>query len=138
MTSNGRTHFEQLDVLAATPGGRGDAAQPGLTASHDPLVANSRRIDFAGVNAVALRNLPALLSRWLPDGRVEGREWSCRNPRRADRHAGSFKINLRTGRWADFASGDKGGDVVSLCAFLHNLSQVEAARRLAGMLGVAL
>jgi hypothetical protein len=94
-------------------------------------------VDFARVNQAALSALPSLLSRWLPDGRACGREYVALNPRRADRHAGSFKINLRSGRWADFATGDKGGDVVSLAAYLHGLSQVEAARRVAAMLGIA-
>ena len=94
------------------------------------------RIDFAAVNAAALRALPALLARWTPDGRRTGREWVARNPTRADTHAGSFKVNLQTGRWSDFATGDKGGDPVSLAAYLHSLSQAEAARRLASMLGL--
>ena len=94
------------------------------------------RIDFATINAVALLALPALLARWTPDGRAVGREWTARNPRRADAHAGSFKVNLQTGRWSDFATGDRGGDPVSLAAYLHSLSQAEAARRLAEMLGV--
>jgi hypothetical protein len=59
-----------------------------------------------------------------------------RNPRRNDRRPGSFSVNVRTGRWADFASGDKGGDVVSLAAFIFNLEQGEAARRLAKMLNM--
>ena len=58
------------------------------------------------------------------------------NPNRADRRPGSFSINVRTGRWCDFATGDRGGDPVSLAAYLFNLSQVDAARRLAGMLGL--
>jgi hypothetical protein len=53
------------------------------------------------------------------------------NPRRQDSHPGSFKVNLRTGRWADFATGDKGGDVISLLAYLKGISQSEAARHLA-------
>ena len=79
-------------------------------------------IEFAQVNGVALKVLPKLLHRWLPDGRREGREWVARNPRRNDRQPGSFKINLRTGRWADFATGAKGGDVISLCAYLFGLT----------------
>jgi hypothetical protein len=94
-------------------------------------------IDFPSINTAAVRVLPALLARWLPDGRRQGQEWEARNPTRPDRHPGSFKVNLATGRWADFATGDRGGDVVSLAAYLHGLSQVEAARRLAAMLGVA-
>src|SRR5215213_10862527 len=93
-------------------------------------------IDFGAVNRAALSALPALVQRWLRDGRREGHEWVARNPTRADRRPGSFKVNLRTGRWADFASGDKGGDAISLAAHLHNLTQSEAARRLAEMLGV--
>ena len=94
------------------------------------------RIDFAAVNAAALHALPEILARWTPDGKAIGREWTARNPRRLDNHAGSFKVNLRTGRWSDFATGDRGGDPVSLAAYLHGLTQIEAARRLAGMLGL--
>ena len=66
-------------------------------------------IDFETINRAALAALPAILRRLLPDGRIIGGKWISRNPTRADRRPGSFKINLRTGRWADFATGDKGG-----------------------------
>jgi hypothetical protein len=95
----------------------------------------SRPADFATINGDALANLHAILRRWLPDGRVIGREYVARNPTRMDRQPGSFKVNLETGRWADFAPGDKGGDPVSLAAYLACCSQSEAARRLAQMLG---
>jgi hypothetical protein len=98
--------------------------------------ARPHRVDFDLINGAALRELRALLTRWLPDGRFEGQEFVARNPRRADHNPGSFKVNLRTGRWADFATGDRGGDPVSLAAFLFGLSQVEAARKLAHMLGL--
>lgn len=93
-------------------------------------------LDFAAVHRAALPALPALLRRWLPDGRLEGREYVARNPRRADRRPGSFKVNIATGRWADFATGDRGGDIVALAAFLFGLRQSEAALQLADMLGV--
>jgi len=95
------------------------------------------RIDFGAINRAALPYAPALLHRWLPDGRRQGSEWVARNPRRDDRRPGSFKVNLRTGRWADFATGDKGGDVISLTAYLFGLSQAEAARNLANMVGIS-
>lgn len=94
-------------------------------------------VDFAAVNGAAVQSLPALLQRWLPDGRREGQEWVVRNPRRVDRSPGSFKVNLRTGRWADFATGDRGGDLISLVAFLFDLSQPEAARRFASLLSIS-
>jgi hypothetical protein len=65
-----------------------------------------------------------------------GREHVARNPKRHDRQPGSFKVNVVTGRWADFATGDCGGDPVSLAAYLFGLTQAEAARRLAEMLGM--
>ncbi len=55
------------------------------------------RIDFAAVNAAALRVLPSLLQRWVPGGVVRGAEYTALNPKRADRRAGSFRVNTRTG-----------------------------------------
>lgn len=94
------------------------------------------RISFDSVNRAALASLPSLLRRWLPDGRERGGEWVARNPTRHDKRPGSFKVNTRTGKWADFATGDAGGDVVSLAAYLAGTRQIEAARNLADMLGV--
>ncbi len=94
------------------------------------------RLDFDAINRAGLASLPALLRRWLPDGRLVGHEFEARNPRRADRHPGSFRVNIHSGKWADFATGDKGGDVVSLAAYLSGTGQAEAARALAEMLGV--
>lgn len=94
--------------------------------------------DFARINAAALAAFPALLDRWLPGGRRIGREYVVLNPKRADQRPGSFSINVNTGRWSDFATfGARGGDPVSLAAYLFDLSQVEAARRVAGMLGIS-
>jgi hypothetical protein len=97
----------------------------------------SKQINFEAINRAAIRSLPAIVSRWLPDGAHEGPEWVCLNPRRDDHNLGSFKVNLDNGMWADFATGDCGGDPVSLAAYLHDLSQVNAAKQLAKMLGVS-
>lgn len=94
-------------------------------------------LSFEIINDAAIAVLPALCARWLPDGRRTGHEWVARNPRRNDRKPGSFSVNLTSGRWADFATGDRGGDVVSLAAYLAGSSQIEAARALAVMLGVS-
>jgi hypothetical protein len=94
-------------------------------------------IDFNVVNRAVMAALPAVLERLLPDGRLRGREYVARNPTRADRRPGSFRINARTGRWADFSTGDSGGDPVSLVAYLEQVTQVEAARLLAQMLAAA-
>ena len=93
-------------------------------------------INFAAINRAALAAFPAVLARILPGGKRVGAEYIVLNPTRADFHPGSFKINLHSGRWADFATDDKGSDPVSLVAYLAGLSQGEAARQLARMLGV--
>ena len=95
-----------------------------------------RRIAFSAIAASAASHAEIIVSRWLPDGRREGREWVARNPRRADSRLGSFKVNLTSGRWGDFATGDKGGDLIALAAFLFDLKQDEAARSVAEMVGV--
>ena len=101
------------------------------------MIPARRSIPFDAINRAALSTLPALLARWLPDGRREGHEWTARNPRRADRKPGSFRINMNTGKWSDFATGDSGGDPVSLAAYLAGIGQADAARKLADMLGVS-
>ena len=93
-------------------------------------------IDFSRIRTAALNSLPAILHRWLPDGKREGHEWVSRNPRRGDRTPGSFKVNMNTGRWSDFATGDAGGDLISLAAYLFGLSQIEAAKKMSVMLGL--
>ena len=95
------------------------------------------RIDFDEVRALALRNALAICHRVLPGGRVVGGEYEVRNPKRIDRNPGSFRINVRTGRWSDFATGDSGGDVISLVAYLFDISQLEAARRLSSLLSLS-
>jgi hypothetical protein len=96
------------------------------------------KIDFVTINRAALAALPVLVRRWLPHGRQRGREYLARNPTRDDRSPGSFSINVLTGHWADFAdaSQGKGGDPISLYAYLRNIGQGAAARELAQMLQV--
>jgi len=95
----------------------------------------TERIDFQAINYEALPELPRLLRQWLPDGRLVHGEWVARNPTRTDKSPGSFLINTHSGKWADFATGDRGGDIVSLLAYLEGVSQVEAAVMLSWMLG---
>jgi putative DNA primase/helicase len=94
-------------------------------------------IDFQGIKAAALRNARSLLPRLIPGGKFRSREYIVLNPRRADRSPGSFKVNYKTGEWCDFAlEGAKGGDLISLTAYVRDTSQGDAARELADMVGV--
>jgi hypothetical protein len=94
------------------------------------------RVNFGRVNDAAQNAGISVLRAFLPDGIVQGSEYVATNPTRSDNRRGSFKVNIATFKWADFATGDRGGDPVALVAFVCGLPQREAAIRLAEALGV--
>ena len=62
------------------------------------------------------------------EGRPRGNVWQTKNPRRVDRHGGSFTVwvkGVSPGAWKDFATGEK-GDVLDLVAFLKACDRKEA------------
>jgi len=93
--------------------------------------------DFKQIAARALDQIEAVCARWLPAGKRSGHEWEI-----GDRHGApgkSLKVHLtgtKAGQWADFADDAKGGDLVSLVAYVDGSSQADAARKLADFLGV--
>lgn len=100
------------------------------------LIQKPRRIgvDFDAIRAASQRDAHAICRRVLPGGKLNGVEYVVKNPKRADRTAGSFSVNVRTGAWGDFATGDRGTDMIGLVAFLFDQTRTEAARNLATML----
>ena len=96
-----------------------------------------KRDIFAEVNAAAHSQIRSLAERWLSRTRMSGDNLMALNPTRADKSIGSFGINVKTGAWADFATDDAGGDIISFFAYLRGMSQIEAARELADILGVS-
>jgi len=95
------------------------------------------RLDFSLIDRLALHHSTVILQRWLPGGQVHCGEYVVCNPRREDRHVGSFKINVRNGRWADFATGDGGSGFISLAAYVFRLRPYQAAQHIADMLGMS-
>jgi len=77
------------------------------------------RVDFRAVSSAALGALDIIVPRLLPDGYRSGDEWVARNPTRNDGRPGSFKVNLTTGVWSDFATADTGGDAIDLMVYLE-------------------
>jgi len=74
-----------------------------------------------------LANWEDILLPLLPDGEVQGVELVARNPRREDKSPGSFRLNLDSGAWADFAlEGVKGADPVSFLAYVLDKPPAEA------------
>lgn len=91
-------------------------------------------IDFAALSAALLERVTQLLELWLPGGHYAGHEYVCAG---LGGGAGrSLSINTKTGQWADFAGDDKGNDLLSLYAAIHNLSQGKAAKQVAAETGL--
>lgn len=95
-------------------------------------------IPFREIADRALMSARYIVSEVAPSGRVVGNEYKALNPRRNDQRIGSFSINLETGRWADFACGEAGGDLISYVAYCKCMTQAEAARWLADRLGMGI
>jgi hypothetical protein len=69
----------------------------------------------------------------LPNGKVEASEFVSLNPTRIDKKLGSFRINTISGKWSDFATNDRGGDLIALYAYLKGISNYEAACAIVGV-----
>ena len=76
-----------------------------------------RPVPYAEIIEAAQPYIIEIARNVAPDGKVCGHEWVALNPTRHDRHPGSFRINFWTGCWADFATRDRGGDVISYVAY---------------------
>ncbi len=90
---------------------------------------------FSDVARKARHHAAWLVAAWLPRGKRQGQYWLACNPKRADKRMGSFRVNLQTGQWGDFAIGLTGGDLISLKAYLLGIGQHQACTLLATELG---
>lgn len=81
---------------------------------------------FSVVKELLQRDVAVLVREMLPGAVLSGGVWSARNPRRADRTAGSFVVwkHPTPGAWKDYATDDK-GDVVDLVAHLRGWDRKE-------------
>ncbi len=97
----------------------------------DKLYTTSRRNDqYQSTNAFFLNSLHTYLKQRLPSGKPEGSEFVSLNPMRSDSNAGSFRIDIQTGKLADFATFYKGEDLISLYDFLNKFRQSKALKRM--------
>jgi putative DNA primase/helicase len=87
-------------------------------------------IDFSGLASQLLSSARTLLPTWFPAGKFRGHEFVVGDL--SGEQGDSLSINVNTGKWCDFSTGEKGGDLVSLFAAIHKISQAEAAKQLGG------
>lgn len=92
-----------------------------------------KRNDFEEVAGLSLVHIRSLAADLMPGGKMQGREWVAASV--TGGQGSSCSLNLDTGKWADFATGDKGGDLISLWAAHHRCTQLEAMKALGEKLG---
>lgn len=82
-------------------------------------------IRFEALADALLAMAESLCAQWLPGGVQRGHEYVCGGVRGG---AGtSCSVNLITGKWADFASDEKGGDLIGLYMACNSLPNMGAA-----------
>lgn len=96
----------------------------------------AERLDFKAIAQAALAQAEQLVPQWLRGGTRAGAEWRCGNL--SGEPGSSLSVNLKTGRWADFAdAGCAGNDLISLyAAIFTGNDQGAAARELSARLGM--
>lgn len=85
---------------------------------------------MAVVKELLQRDVGSLVRELVPGARLAGGVFTAKNPRRADRSAGSFVVwagggGHVAGAWKDWATGEC-GDVVDLVCFVKSFSRGEA------------
>lgn len=91
-------------------------------------------IRFQDLAQALLQQAHTLVPEWLPDGDVRGREYVCGDLKGGK--GGSCSVNLETGRWGDFNTGEQGGDLLSLYAAIEGLTPAKAAVQVARAYGL--
>lgn len=89
------------------------------------------KLDFEGLASRLLAGARALVEEWLPGGKYRGHEYLIGNL--SGEPGESLSINVNTGKWSDFASGEKGGDLISLYAAVKRIGQGAAAKELGAL-----
>lgn len=90
-------------------------------------------INFERLNEALKVHHGSILLEILPGGKLIKNEYTCGNLE-GDR-GNSFKFNINTGLWSDFATGESGRDIISLYAKIKNVTNSQAARTLDERIG---
>lgn len=89
-------------------------------------------IDYQELNLSALPHIESIVREMFPQGKKSGREWKIGSL--CGESGTSMSINLQTGLWSDFATGDK-GDILGLVSQARNVPLNDAAEWLAARVG---
>jgi putative DNA primase/helicase len=86
----------------------------------------AKTINFAALAEALLGRADTLVRAWLPGGVQRGHEYICGSLQGGK--GDSCAVNLTNGRWADFSTDDKGGDLVSLYAAVFGFARNEMGK----------
>lgn len=88
-------------------------------------------MNFQNLKEILKGQHRSLIAELCPGGKLIGVEWNASNINGGE--GTSFSFNVDTGLWADFnpANRQSGNDLISLLAAQQNISQLEAAKKLA-------
>ena len=86
------------------------------------------RTDIKQIAAELAPSQETILTQICPGGTIHGKEYQAGSI--SGGPGKSFSFNLTTGKWADFATGEKGGDIIALYAAVNRINNAEAARTL--------
>lgn len=89
-------------------------------------------LDFEKIKDGIIKN-PSIVAKYLPDGVRVGAEYRCANI--FGGKGESFAINMNSGLWSDFATGDSGSSLIDLVAKQKEIPYKEAAELIASELG---
>lgn len=89
--------------------------------------------NFEGLARELLSRSRDIVPKWLPGGKLIGKEWRCGNLKGDP--GDSMSVNVENGKWADFAGDEKGLDLISLYAAIEGIKNGEAAKILAEEIG---
>jgi putative DNA primase/helicase len=85
-------------------------------------------MDFQSLASELLARSETLCREWFPAGNKSSNEYKVGDLQ--GRAGDSLSINLNTGKWSDFATGEAGGDFISLYAAAEGISQGDAFKQL--------
>lgn len=85
-------------------------------------------MDFKEAARRLQHDAPRHLESWLPGGKLKGKEFEAGSLR--GEPGASLKVNVNTGLWSDFATGEKGCDLLSLYAQIKGINNYAAMQEL--------
>ena len=88
------------------------------------------RHDFQRLNSQLLSSGHTFLKGFFPNGVIKGNYFLIGSLN--GEKGSSLRVNLKTGQWQDFATGDKGTDLISLYAARKGITQGASFKELGG------